>query len=136
VPSIFTRIIDGEIPGRFLWKDDRCVSFLDVRPLAPGHALVIPRLEVDEWTDLPVDTAAHLMTVAHAIGRAQKEVLSPARIGMMIAGFEVPHVHVHVVPMDSMAALDFAQANPTPDQTELDRLQNRILAVLGRSEAG
>ncbi len=136
MPSIFTRIIDGEIPGRFLWKDDRCVSFLDVRPLAPGHALVIPRVEVDEWTDLPADTAAHLMTVAHTVGRAQKKVLAPARIGLMIAGFEVPHVHVHVVPMDSMAALDFAQANPTPDPAELDALQDRIVAALDRHRAG
>jgi diadenosine tetraphosphate (Ap4A) HIT family hydrolase len=130
VPSIFTRIIDGEIPGRFLWKDDLCVSFLDVRPLAPGHALVIPRAEIDEWTDLPVATAAHLMTVAHTIGRAQKANLSPSRIGLMIAGFEVPHVHVHVVPMNSMAALDFAQANTAPDHAELDGLREALCATL------
>jgi len=138
VPSIFTRIIDGEIPGRFLWKDDVCISFLDVRPLAPGHALVIPRAEVDEWTDLPVDTAAHLMTVAHTVGRAQKALLSPSRIGLMIAGFEVPHVHVHVVPMNSMAELDFAQADPGPDQGELDRLREELCATLrheGHAEA-
>jgi histidine triad (HIT) family protein len=130
VPTIFTRIIEGEIPGRFLWKDDLCVSFLDVRPLAPGHALVIPRSEIDEWTDLPVATATHLMTVAHTIGRAQKAILSPSRIGLMIAGFEVPHVHVHVVPMNSMAALDFAQANPAPDHDELDRLREDLCATL------
>lgn len=130
MPSIFTRIIDGEIPGRFLWKDDLCVAFLDVRPLARGHTLVIPRAEVDQWTDLPVSTASHLMTVAHAIGRVQKDVLSPARIGLMIAGFEVPHVHVHVVPMNSMAALDFSQADPSPDQGDLDALRDELSAAL------
>ena len=128
--SIFTRIIEGEIPARFLWKDEVCVSFLDVRPLARGHALVIPRAEVDQWTDLPVDTAAHLMTVAHAVGTAQKALLSPARIGLMIAGFEVPHVHVHVVPMNSMAALDFSQADPNPDQADLDQLQADLSETL------
>lgn len=128
--SIYTRIIDGEIPGRFIWRDDVCVSFLDIRPLARGHALVVPRVEVDQWTDLPADTVAHLMTVAHSVGNAQKALLSPARIGLMIAGFEVPHVHVHVVPMNSMAALDFSQADGDPDQDDLDRLRTMLAEAL------
>lgn len=118
--SIFSRIIDGEIPSRMLWEDDVCVSFLDVRPLSPGHALVIPRVEVDLWTDLDAGTAAHLMEVAHAVGSAQKRVFSPARIGLMIAGFEVPHTHVHVFPVDSMGQFDFAQADTAPDADALD----------------
>ena len=121
--SIYTRIIDGEIPGRFIWEDDLCVSFLDIRPLARGHALVVPRQEIDQWTDLDPSIAAHLVEVAHAVGNAQKALLAPSRIGLMIAGFEVPHVHVHVVPMDSMAALDFGQADPDPDPSDLDQLQ-------------
>lgn len=130
MPSIFTRIIDGEIPGRFLWKDDICVSFLDVRPLARGHALVIPRAEVDQWTDLPAEDAAHLMTVAHTVGNAQKQLLAPARIGLMIAGFEVPHVHVHVVPMTSMADLDFSNADSSADADDLDALRVEIVQCL------
>lgn len=130
--SIYTRIIDGEIPGRFIWEDDICVSFLDIRPLARGHALVVPRQEIDQWTDLDVATAAHLVEVAHAIGNAQKTLLSPARIGLMIAGFEVPHVHVHVVPMNSMAALDFGQADADPDPADLDRLQSDLRDRLSR----
>lgn len=130
--SIYTRIIDGEIPGRFIWEDDVCVSFLDIRPLARGHALVVPRQEIDQWTDLDVATAAHLVEVAHAIGNAQKTLLSPARIGLMIAGFEVPHVHVHVVPMNSMAALDFGQADADPDPADLDRLQTDLRDRLSR----
>jgi len=130
VPTIFTRIIDGEIPGRFVWQDDVCVAFMDVRPLSPGHVLVVPRAEVDHWTDLPADTATHLMTVAQRIGQAQRELLSPQRIGLMIAGFEVPHVHVHVVPLQSMANLDFSQADPDPDQAEVDRIHAALRAAL------
>ncbi len=128
--SIYTRIIAGEIPGRFIWQDDVCVSFLDIRPLARGHALVVPRVEIDQWTDLDPSTASHLVEVAHRVGNAQKTLLSPARIGLMIAGFEVPHVHVHVVPMNSMAALDFGQADPNPDQADLDSLQTDLSGLL------
>ena len=128
--SIFTRIIDGDIPGRFVWKDDVCVAFLDVRPLARGHVLVVPRAEVDQWTELDADTATHLMAVAHRVGRAQKVLLSPARVGLMIAGFEVPHVHVHVVPIDGMGDLDFAQADANPDPGDLDELRERLAAAL------
>ncbi len=135
--TIFSRIIDGEIPSRMIWEDDRCVAFLDVRPLAAGHCLVVPRVEVDQWTDLEAELAAHLTTVAHAIGSAQKSVFQPARVGLMIAGFEVPHVHVHVIPIDSMAQLDFANANADPDQGALDGYLTSLrqaLADAGRTE--
>ncbi len=128
--SIFSRIIGGEIPSRMIWEDEVCVSFLDVRPLTPGHALVIPRAEVDQWTDLDADVAAHLMTVAHTVGRAQKTVFNPARIGLMIAGFEVPHAHVHVFPVDAMGQFDFAQADTEPDQDALDRHLTDLRAAL------
>lgn len=118
--SIFTRIINGEIPGRFVWRDEQAVAFLDVRPLAPGHCLVVPVLEIDRWTDLPASVATHLMAVSHAVANAQQLVFGPPRVGLMIAGFEVPHVHVHVFPTAGMAAFDFAQADTSPDPTELD----------------
>lgn len=120
MPTIFTRIIDGEIPSRMVWEDEHCVSFLDVRPLAPGHCLVVPRAEVDHWTDLDADLAAHLMTVAQAVGQAQRSVFDPARIGLLVAGFEVPHVHLHVIPAQTMADFDFAQAEVSPDAAALD----------------
>lgn len=132
--SIFSKIIDGQIPSRMLWEDDLCVSFLDVRPLSNGHSLVVPRQETDLWTDLGAATAAHLTEVAHAIGRAQMSVFTPARIGLMIAGFEVPHTHLHVVPMTSMAQLDFAHANPNPDQGLLDEHLTALREAL--DEAG
>jgi histidine triad (HIT) family protein len=128
--TIFTRIIEGEIPSRMLWEDSSCVSFLDVRPLSEGHALVVPRVEIDKWTDLPTDLAAHLMTVAHAVGTAQMAVFGPARVGLMIAGFEVPHTHVHVVPMNSMAQLDFGNATTDPDSDVLDRHHELLRAQL------
>jgi histidine triad (HIT) family protein len=130
MPSIFTRIIQGEIPGRILHEDDRSFAMLDIRPLHPGHALVIPKEEIDQWTDLPADLAAHLMEVAHRLGRAQKAVVTCERVGLMIAGFEVPHTHVHVVPMQSMANLDFRNADVSPKADELDAMAELLRAEL------
>ncbi len=121
MPTIFSRIIDGEIPSRMVWEDAHCVAFLDVRPLAPGHCLVVPRAEVDHWTELDQELATHLMAIGQVIGQAQMTVFDPARIGLMIAGFEVPHVHLHIIPADSMAQFDFATADTDPDAAELDR---------------
>jgi len=103
MPSIFTRIIDGEIPGRFVWRDDRAVAFLSIEPMRPGHVLVVPRTEVDHWIDLEPELAAHLFTVAQQIGRAQQAEWNPRRVGVLIVGDEVPHVHIHVVPITSPA---------------------------------
>jgi diadenosine tetraphosphate (Ap4A) HIT family hydrolase len=130
VPTIFSRIIAGEIPARFVWRDERAVAFLDVRPLAPGHVLVVPVDEIDQWTDLAADTAAHLMTVAHAVGNAQMQAFSPPRIGLMIAGFEVPHVHIHVMPVHSMQQFDFSRADTSPDPARLDRDADELRAAL------
>ncbi len=132
--TIFSRIIAGEIPSRMVWEDDLCVVFLDVRPLAPGHCLVVPRAEVDQWTDLEAETVAHLTTVGQAVGRVQMDVFQPLRIGLMIAGFEVPHVHVHVIPINTMANLDFSTADTGPDQSRLDEQLVRLRA--GLREAG
>lgn len=133
MPTVFASIIAGEIPARFVYRDERCVSFMDVRPLARGHALVVPREEINHWTDLDVGLASHLMAVAHRVGNAQMELLQPARIGLVIAGFEVPHVHVHVVPVNSMADLDFRNADSSPDADDLDWL---CAELAGRLAAG
>ncbi len=128
--SIFTRIINGDIPGRFVWSDDVCIGMLDIRPLHHGHVLVIPREEIDQWTDLPTDLASHLMTVAHTIGNAQKSVVECARIGLMIAGFEVPHTHVHVVPIEGMGDLDFRNAETSPRADRLDAVATELRTAL------
>lgn len=130
MPSVFTRIIQGELPARFVWKDELCVVFLSIAPLRPGHALVVPRAEVEHWIDLPPVTAAHLMQVAQTIGKAQQAAFNPARVGLMIAGFEVPHVHVHVVPIDGMQDLDFASADVQARAPALDDAATRLRAAL------
>lgn len=132
--TIFTRIIEGEIPGRIIWSDDRCVVMVDIRPLHPGHCLVIPRVEVDHWVDLDPALSAHLMTVAAMVGRAQRAVVPCRRIGLMIAGFEVPHTHLHVVPIDSMADLDFATADGGADPADLDAMAESLRAALRADE--
>lgn len=117
--SVFTMIIDGDLPGHFVHRDDVCVVFLSINPIADGHALVVPRAEVDQWTDLDEATCTHLMAVAKRVADAQKVIFSPARIGLMIAGFEVPHTHVHVIPIDTMADMDFANAAASVDHDQL-----------------
>jgi histidine triad (HIT) family protein len=138
MPSIFGRIIDGEIPGRFVWKDDDCVGLVDINPLRPGHTLVVPRVEVDHWLDLDPPLATHCFTVARTIGEAQMRVFRPARIGLIIAGFEVPHAHLHVIPVETMADLNFANAEREPDPAGLDdsctRLRDELVAA-GHAEA-
>ena len=128
--SVYTRIFAGEIPARFVWKDEVCAAFLDIQPLRPGHVLVVPRVEVDHWLDIDADLAAHLMRVAHAIGRAQQAVFRPARVGLMIAGMGVPHVHLHIVPFDSVAELSFANADPHPAEGALDAAAEKIRTAL------
>lgn len=128
--TLFTRIIDGEIPGRFVWRDERCVAFLTIAPIAPGHALVVPRAEVDHWVDLDDETVAHLMVVAKAVGGAQMAAFAPNRIGMIIAGLEVPHTHLHVIPIETEADLDFRRADPSPAPEALDEAADRLRAAL------
>lgn len=135
--SIFTRIIQGDLPGRFVWRDEQAVAFLTINPITPGHTLVVPVEEVDHWIDLDADLAAHCMRVAQAVGRAQQEAFSPTRIGMMIAGLEVPHTHLHLVPIDAEGDLSFSRADPSPAPEALDDAADRIrraLAVAGHGD--
>jgi diadenosine tetraphosphate (Ap4A) HIT family hydrolase len=118
--TVFSRIVAGEIPARFVWSDDRAVAFLSVNPLGPGHTLVVPREEVDQWVDAAPDLLGHLTAVAHAVGAAVRAVWAPPRVGLLVAGFEVPHLHLHVFPAADMAAFDFANAARTVDPAEQD----------------
>jgi histidine triad (HIT) family protein len=127
--SVFSLIMDGNIPGHFVWKDDIAVAILTIQPIRPGHVLVIPRLEVDQWTDLPDDVMMHLTQVSKKIAQALKVAFPCQRIGMMIAGLEVPHTHIHLVPMDSMADLSFAQAKNADAET-LQKTTEKIRTVL------
>jgi histidine triad (HIT) family protein len=138
VPTLFTRIIEGEIPGTFVWRDDDCVGFLSINPLRPGHTLVVPKLEIDHWIDCPPELSNHLFTVARHIGAALQTVFQPTRIGLMIAGLEVPHLHIHVVPMDGMHDLDFSNAATSVEREALEGAADAIrkeLAAMGLSGA-
>jgi histidine triad (HIT) family protein len=128
--TLFTRIIDGEIPGRFVWRDDRAVAFLTIAPMATGHTLVVPIAEVDHWLDLDAELAAHLTHVAQQVGRAQQAAFRPVRVGLLVAGLEVPHCHLHVVPISSEADLDFGKADHSPDPATLDEAAERIRTAL------
>jgi histidine triad (HIT) family protein len=128
--TLFSRIIAGEIPGRFVWRDERAVVFLTIAPIARGHALVVPVEEVDHWVDLDTYLAAHLMEVARQVGQAQMAAFAPRRIGMIIAGLEVPHCHLHLIPIESEADLSFARADHSPDPAALDDAAERLRATL------
>ena len=130
MPTLFTRIINGDLPGRFVWTDDRAVAFLTIAPLTAGHTLVVPRAEVDDWTDLEPQLLAHVMTVSRTIGAALKRAFDAPRAGLVVAGFEVPHAHVHVFPAWQMSDFDFGRIDPDVSAQELDANQKRILAAL------
>lgn len=133
--TVFSKIIQGEIPGTFVWRDSECVAFMSINPLRMGHALVVPRLEVDHWLDCPPDLRDHLFAVAQAIGVAIQEVYSPEKVGLMIAGLEVPHLHIHLVPIDGVHDLDFANAAASVDREELEASAESIRHVLRRQGA-
>jgi diadenosine tetraphosphate (Ap4A) HIT family hydrolase len=128
--TVFTRIINGELPGTFVWRDDRAVGFLSINPLARGHVLVVPIVEVDHWIDLDPHLAAHVVEVARIIGRAQAAAFSCNRVGLIIAGYEVPHTHLHVIPTNSMAQLNFANAAATVDPADLEAAAEAIRAQM------
>jgi diadenosine tetraphosphate (Ap4A) HIT family hydrolase len=128
--TVFTRIINGELPGRFVYSDDLVVAFLSIAPVSAGHTLVVPREEIDEWTDAPEPLLHHCLDVARRIGNAAKDAFGAPRAGLVIAGLEVPHLHVHVFPAWTMETFDFGQAKPASDD-ELDSAAEKLRAALG-----
>ncbi|WP_431859761.1 HIT family protein [Micrococcus terreus] len=135
--TVFSRIINGELPGRFVWKDESCVAFLSIGPIAHGHTLVVPRAEVDLWTDADPELVGHLARVAQTIGRVQVEAFGARRAGLMIAGYEVPHLHVHVWPSNSLDDFDLDKVDNNPDPADLDAAAEKIragLRVAGHAE--
>lgn len=124
--SVFTKILAGDLPGHFIYDDQHCAVFLSINPITPGHALVVPREEISHWLDVPPEVNAHMMGVAQKLGQAQMKVFSPARVGMIIAGFEVPHTHLHVVPINRESELSFANAASTVDHGELAAIAAKL----------
>ncbi|WP_285725341.1 HIT family protein [Psychromicrobium xiongbiense] len=134
--TLFSKIIAGEIPGRFVWKDEDVVAFLTIGPLADGHTLVVPREEVDRWTDAPPALLQKIMAVAQVIGQAQLTAFDARRAGLIIAGYEVEHLHVHVWPSNSLTEFDFATVDNNPDPARLDANAQRLREALISSGHG
>lgn len=123
-------IINGDLPGRFVWQDDTVVVFLTINPVAPGHVLVIPRAEVDHWEQVDDELYLHLTEVSRTVGRAVKDAFDAPRVGLLIAGLEVPHLHIHVFPAWSLETFDLALADKNPDPAALDEAAAKIRASL------
>ena len=130
--TLFSRIIQGQIPGTFVYRDDFCVAFMTINPITTGHLLVVPIDEVDEWTDLPSELSSHLYKVATQISKAQKIAFKCARIALIIAGYEIPHCHLHLIPSNSMADLNFENATTSSNRDDLEQSAALIIAELRR----
>ena len=130
MPSVFTFIMAGALPGHFVWQDERCVALLSINPLKQGHTLVIPRDEVDHWIDLEPDLLQHLTDVAQKVSLALQDAFEPEKVGLMIAGLEVRHVHLHLVPITGLGDLDFANQASSVPREELESVAHRIRAAL------
>lgn len=128
--TIFTKIINRELPGRFVYEDDDIVGFLTIEPMTQGHTLVVPRAEIDQWQDVDGAVFARVMAVAQQIGKAVCRAFDAERAGMIIAGLEVPHLHVHVFPARSLADFGFAGVDRNPTAASLDEAQAKIKAAL------
>lgn len=136
--SVFSKILAGELPGRFVYRDERVAAFLTIEPLAYGHVLVVPVEEVDRWTDLPPATWAALNDLAQTLGRAMIEVFGSARAGYIIAGFDVPHAHIHIFPANTMGDYDFTRAMrmDETDPEQMDDAAARLRGFLGTDTQG
>ncbi len=132
--SIFTKIINGEIPGRFVYESDDVVAFLTIEPMTQGHTLVVPRAEIDQWQNIEPAVFARVMEVSQLIGKAVCSAFDAERAGVIIAGLEVPPLHVHVFPARDLSDFGFANVDRNPSPESLDEAQAKIkdaLADLG-----
>ncbi|KUI05927.1 HIT family protein [Mycobacterium sp. IS-3022] len=130
--SVFTKIINGELPGRFVYEDDDIVAFLTIAPITQGHTLVVPRAEIDHWQDVDSTVLGRVMEVSQLIGKAVVKAFPAERAGVIIAGMEVPHLHVHVFPTNNLADFGFANADQNPSPQSLDEAQAKIKAALAQ----
>ena len=128
--SIFTRIINGEIPCYKVAETETCFAFLDINPLAKGHTLVIPRKETDYIFDVEDDMYLELMAFAKQVGRAIEKVVPCERIGITVIGLEVPHAHVHLIPINSIYDMDFSREKLRFSQEEMTALAQQISSAL------
>lgn len=130
--TVFTKIINGEIPGRFVYEDDDIVAFLTIAPMTQGHTLVVPRAELDNWQDVEPAVFARVMAVSQLIGKAVCKAFDTERAGVIIAGLEVPHLHIHVFPARNLSDFGFANVDQNPSAESLDEAQDKIKAALAQ----
>ena len=128
--TVFTKIINGAMPGRFVYEDADIVAFLTIAPMTQGHTLVVPRAEIDQWQDVDAQAFNKLMAVSQLIGKAVVKAFGAERAGVIIAGLEVPHLHVHVFPAYNLTDFGFANVDPNPSKESLDEAQTKIKAAL------
>ncbi len=128
MPSIFTRIVHGEIPCHKIAENENFLAFLDINPLTEGHTLVIPKREVDYIFDLEDTELAQLMVFAKNVAKMIREAIPCLRIGVSVIGLEVPHTHVHLIPMNSMDDINFANPKLKLTHEELVHIAQRITA--------
>lgn len=133
--TVFTKIINGEIPGRFVYRDDTVAAFLTIEPIAYGHTLIVPVEEVDKWTDLDPATWAHANEVAQRVGAAIIDAFGSERAGYLIAGFEVPHAHIHVFPANDMSGYSLSDVIPA-DQTDAEKMDEAAAKLRERLGVG
>lgn len=129
--SIFTKIINREIPGHIVAEDDRFIAFLDVMPLVEGHTLIVPKTEVDYIFDLDDTTLADLILFAKKVAVGLKKVIPCKRIGVAVIGLEVPHTHIHLVPMNTMGDINFTKSKLSVEAGQMKAIAEKIKAVLG-----
>lgn len=127
--SVFTKILSGEIPCHKLLEDEKYFSFLDIRPINPGHTLVIPKKEVDYIFDMDDPSLGGLMIFSKKLAHAIKKAVPCKKVGVMVAGLEVPHTHIHLIPIESIHDLSFAKAKPC-GQEELAKMAEKIRSYL------
>jgi diadenosine tetraphosphate (Ap4A) HIT family hydrolase len=130
--TVFTQIINGDLPGRFVYQDDDVVAFLTIQPMTQGHTLVVPRAEIDQWQDVEPKAFGRVMEVAQLIGKAACKAFGAQRAGLIIAGLEVPHLHVHVFPAYHLTDFGFANVDRNPSPESLDEAQAKIKAALAQ----
>ena len=128
--TVFSKIISGELPGRFVYSDDEIVAFLTIAPMTQGHTLVVPRAEIDNWQDLEPAVFGRVMEVSQLIGKAVCAAFGAERAGLIIAGLEVPHLHIHVLPAYDLTDFSFANVDLNPSAESLDEAHSKIKAAL------
>ncbi|HET8711257.1 MAG TPA: HIT family protein [Spongiibacteraceae bacterium] len=130
MPSVFSQILAGDLPGHFVWKDEQAFALMTIRPLRPGHVLIMPRQEIDHWDDLPAPLLAHLMQLSQRIAGAIKQAFPCARVAVAICGLEIPHAHIHLFPIDRIEDFNFGAGAAMATSEELAGAAARLRSLL------